>query len=361
MSQHTSDPTVIVRERDRAFLCYQKHGNGRCRKKVASSVGEVVCDNGHSIPLYELMNAYLKDGMWVRDHIGGLWPSVDATRAIIERITRPEFLHSTSEEWQHQIVTHWPFMSWLINRAQHFDRKAAMMLKDFLEKEIRARFRILGTYLDAVKSKNSEEAVRVRERIFRSLANWNSWQPRPEDYLALWEIQLEAAVYLKDEVLVNLYQHNVSEAAACVQTEGDYNPLYFEHKDDDGDFSFSLLPDPFWQASNWIFNQITLRYRHDRGDVVWSVDHNAPEGLGKKVHERFDRAEKELREKNDNTGEYWGFSEHGPQKIRLHPPQEGSDAVASPHNLSHRHVLEAMKEIRSEFGGSHFGRHFLRQ
>ncbi len=235
------------------------------------------------------------------------------------------------------------------------------MLKDFLEKEIHARFPLLGAYLDAVKSRNSEEAVRVRERIFRSVDNWNSWQPRPEDYLALWEIHLEAVTYLKDEVLVNLYQHNINEAAACVQTDGDHNPLYFEHKDDDGDFRFSLLPDPFWQASNWIFNQIILRYRHDRGDVVWSVNHNAPERLAGRVHDRFDHAEKELRSKNDDTGEYWGFSEHGPQKIRLHPPQEGSDAVASPYNLSHRHILQAMKEIRSEFGGSHFGRHFLRQ
>lgn len=164
-------------------------------------MGEVICGNGHPIPLYELMNAYIKDGVWVRDHIGDLWPSADATRAIIERITRPEFLRSTSEEWQHQIVIHWPFVSWLIKRAEHIDRKAAATLKDFLEKEVRVQFPLLGTYLDAVKSENPKEAVRVHERILRSIHDWDFWRPCPENYLATWEIHLEAASYLKDKML----------------------------------------------------------------------------------------------------------------------------------------------------------------
>lgn len=160
---------------------------------------------------------------------------------------------------------------------------------------------------------------------------------------------------------MNFYQHNVSEAAECVKTDGNNSPLYFRRKGDDGDFWFSLLLDPFWQASNWIIDQIALLYRHDRGDVLGSVSHNAPEGLAGKVHGRLSHAEKELFSKNNNTGKYWRFSEHGRQRICLHPPQEGLDAGVSPYNLSHRHVLQVMEEIRWMFGGSHFGKHFIRQ
>ncbi len=303
MSQNTSDPKVIVRERDGAFLCYQKHGKGRCRKKVASSVGEVVCDNGHSISLYELMNAYLKDGLWVYDHIGALFPSKDAIEGIIKRIATPEFLHSTTVEWQNRIVSYLPFMVWLIERAERFDRKAAMMFKDFLEKKIRSSFKLLGTYMDAAKNKSSEEAVRVRQRIFQSVNRWNPWQPLPESYLAHWEIHLEAATYLEDTMLMDLYQYNVNEAAECVQTDGEYCPLYFHYKTQDGVLWFSLLPDPLWRSPNWGFNQITLHYISDRGLVVWYVDEKPPTSfMVAGVREMFHQADKRFQTETAGVG-----------------------------------------------------------
>jgi hypothetical protein len=122
---------------------------------VASDIGFTTCDNGHQISLLDLLNTHIKEGTWTSDSIGGLWPSVDATRAIIKRVATPEFLRSTSSEWQNQIVSYWPFVSWLIKRAEMLDRKAALTLKDFLEKMICERFIHLGVYLrDMAITKN---------------------------------------------------------------------------------------------------------------------------------------------------------------------------------------------------------------
>jgi hypothetical protein len=342
VSQHTSGPVITVRQRDGAFLCNHKHGNGRCRKKIMSSTGEVACADKHEVPLRELMNAYLTDGVWKDAET--LWTSPGVAQAMVNRFATPEFLHATYGEWQRAPMSHWPFVSWLIHHAEIRNRKASAMLKDFLEKEIRKVFPILDRYLNAIPPQHKHKLMVVRERIFRAFVSWQSYTPTPENYLARWEIFTEAAATLGETDHMVLYEHNMAEAVLCLDSENHW-PIYFESEKEGSEIRFSLLLDPFWHRPQWFGSQMSIVYRPEYGDVKWSVFNSSgsgENGFGVRMRARLREDARVRRERGGQT-DFWMFDCDDYDHINLVQPTDQHKR----RGLTAPQVLKVVKDLRS--------------
>jgi hypothetical protein len=314
---------------------------------VADQNGHVACGNHHNIPVQDLMNAFLKDGVLDPENYGSIWPSREAIRALVRRIATPEFLRSDFSEWQHQIMSYWPLVSWLIRYAESMDRKAAATLKEFLDRKIFEMFPILGRMMAEMSEREDEIGfILAKERIRRFIGNWNGLYPTPEDYLARWQIFLEAAQYLGVSEEVLLYQHNIREAANCVQADCRYCPIYFEGVNSSGTL-FRFLPDPAWRL-DWCISQIALLYRPECGDIKLGATANS--ALVDKVYAEV-RRRLSAEPKRVSPRSYWHFDLDGRDHIHMSPP---TDSGLGTRRLSNASLVKVMQDLRIQLGGSTF-------
>lgn len=245
-TEESLQPSVTVRS-DGAVCCAEKMPRGRCKKLLATPEAEIICSNGHHVPLETVRDALLVDTsrsqnelqslnlITVQDHY--TW------RKILRRLTAPDFMAAEWSDWQTCFLFRSPErFVFILHMADYYDRQTASMLRDYWEKHMRSNKPLIGRWLD---SKTGSDRLACREQILRAYGSWHS--PFPEGLLAKYEILAKAATDLAEPV-ARAYSNNIDELKATLA-----NPrrptFYYKGESGIGQgcvMYYNVLLDPEW-------------------------------------------------------------------------------------------------------------------
>lgn len=247
---HQATPDV---RSDGAIICGHKHGHGKkiCRKLIATNDGSLVCPNGHTSPLRQVLDVLLarSNVHFERLQIAMLWPPDESLTYLVKWLAvQYRFAITRSTTWQHDALTCEPWLfAWLIQIAERVHRPSAEILKDFWIRMMRTEEPLVAQSIERMREGLLPGSWRrLMERMLAFYSNFG--EPGPKGYLARAEALLEAAEWCKSP-LAPLYLHNIAEATKSLDTSAaDQAPLFFEQERVDEprqSYLFRLLLNPF--------------------------------------------------------------------------------------------------------------------
>jgi len=281
-----SDQSIVGTRSDKAVCCLAKMPRGYCKKLLVTPQGDLVCPNGHHMPLEFVRDKLLADS--VRDDLE--WVNLglitvrdpDTWRQILQRLCSPDFMAAGPEDWRTYFLFKTPDrFTHILQQADRYDRQAAKVLRDYWERHMRQADPLIGNWLDAQAS--VADRLVCREQALRVYASWHSVYP--EGLLAKFELLAQAAAFLKNPV-ARAYRKNVENLTYVLMNPD--RPTYYFHCETQDEYYYELhynvLLDPTWTSK--IFtrdgayrrgddNQLALRYLPHRQEIKWHFQHTA--------------------------------------------------------------------------------------